>query len=136
MPSKRWLQSAGWYPVVLLSSVSFEDLLFCLNFAIYLSINITLKYLNKLYSACIFEWMFNQSQVSVILPYCLVYVMFDVFTYWSEKIKTYCLTCIHVPEMNISKSWQWNQSLKETKSNRMCHKCLNLLLATTSSIKL
>lgn len=47
-PTKRWLQSAGWYPVVLLSSVSFKDLLFCLNFAIYLSINITLKYLNNI----------------------------------------------------------------------------------------
>lgn len=64
--TKRWLQSAGWYPVVLLSSVSFEDLLFCLNFVIYLSRNITLKYLNNIpgtfLSKCFSKQTFSKSR--------------------------------------------------------------------------
>lgn len=48
------------------------------------------KYYPKLfkqYFGYIFDRMFYQSQESVILPYCLVYVMFDVFTLWSKKDK-------------------------------------------------
>ena len=102
--------------------------------------NIILKHLNNISGTFLTECLSKQplSKLSkcnfaLLSRACYVWCIYLVV---KKRKKTYCLACIHVPKMNISKSWQWNQRLKETKSNRICHKCLNLLLATRSSLQL